>query len=264
MTDVLAEVSGVEVEVFNLDKIGPTAAQDLAQELSQRKNIALLAAIGPEAVSFTWGSFHNDFPPKFYSIILNPEKLIGTDAASCGISLNIPTQIQLKMIHDAFVSVKRIGIFYDPANNESFYLDAAASAASMGVTVIPLLVSSMKDIPTLLEKALNSVDCIWLIPDKTVISESIAQYMIKQAIIRRIPVVGYNQFFYESGAAMSFVFDYNALGRQAGELAGGIAAQHIPCERQIPVFDVWLNRGVIEKLGLKIPETLTLPMKMGP
>ncbi|MCU0598116.1 MAG: hypothetical protein MUE70_02525 [Desulfobacterales bacterium] len=261
--DVLAESSGVEVETFNLDKMG-AAAEDLAQELRQGKNISLLAAVGPEAVSFSGGAFQNEFPPKLYAIILNPERLIGTGAGFCGIPLNIPARIQLEMIHGAFDSVKRIGIFYDPANNEQFVLDAVASAANMGISIVPLQVSSMKEIPPLLEKALASVDCIWLIPDKTVISESIAQYMIKQGIIKRIPVVGYNQFFYESGAAMSFVFDYGELGRQAGELAGEIVARHAPCEPQVPVFEAWVNGGVVEKLGLKIPDTLTLPMKMGP
>jgi putative tryptophan/tyrosine transport system substrate-binding protein len=262
--DVLAESSGVKVESFNLDKMGAAAAEDLAHELRLGKSISLLAAVGPEAVSFTWGAFQNEIPPKLYAIILNPERLIGTGAGFCGIPLNIPAHIQLEMIHTAFDSVKRVGIFYDPANNEQFVLDAVASAANMGIAIVPLQVSSMKEIPVLLEKALVSVDCIWLIPDKTVISESIAQYMIKQAIIKRIPVVGYNQFFYESGAAMSFVFDYGELGRQAGELAEEIVARHTPCERQVPVFEAWLNGGVVEKLGIKIPDTLALPMKMGP
>ena len=264
MRDVLGESSGVAVEVFNLDKMGMKASEDLAKDLIQEKNISLFAAIGPEAAAFIWGSFHNEFPPKIYSVILNPEKVIGQGSGLCGIALNIPAQIQLKMIHNAFDSVKRIGIFYDPSNNERFCLEAIESASNMGVTIVPLQVSAMKDIPFLLEEALKSVDCIWLIPDKTVISESITQYIIKQAVIKRIPVVGYNQFFYESGAAMSFVFDYGALGRQAGELAGELVSQHIPCESQVPVFQVWLNGGVIEKLGITITETLTSPMKMGP
>jgi putative ABC transport system substrate-binding protein len=261
---VLAEVSGVELEIFNLDKMGAKASDDLASELVKEKNISLLAAIGPEAVSYAWRSFKSEFPPKLYAIVLNPEKLIGPDADLCGIALNIPAAVQLKMIHDAFGSAKRVGVFYDPANNEGFFQDAAAAASMMGINLVPLKVSSMKDIPTLLEGAVNSVECIWLIPDKTVISESIAQYMIKQAVIQRIPVVGYNQFFYDSGAAMSFVFDYGALGRQAGELAGEMVAYHVPCGNQAPVFEVWINRGVMEKLGMQISETLQSPMKMGP
>ena len=264
MRDVLAEVSGVELEVVNLDKLSMKASEDLAQKLRLEKDIALFAAIGPEAAAFIWDSFRNDYPPKIYSIILNPEKVIGAEIALCGIALNIPAEIQVNMIHNAFGSIKRVGIFYDTANNEQFCLEAVESASNLGITIVALQVNSMKDIPSLLDKALKSVDCVWLIPDKTVISESIARYIIKQAVIKNIPVVGYNQFFYESGAAMSFVFDYGALGRQTGELAGELVSQHRPCESQIPVFQVWLNGVVIDKLGMKIKQTIKPPMMMGP
>jgi hypothetical protein len=111
MTHALAENPGWEVEVFNLDKMGAAAAETLVQEMRPDKRIALVAAIGPEAVSYTWGSFRNESPPRLYSLILNPEKLIGADAGLCGIPLNIPAHIQLELIHEAFDSVKRVGVF---------------------------------------------------------------------------------------------------------------------------------------------------------
>jgi len=266
MRDVLGEIAAVEVEVFILDQLGNKGPEELSLKFINEKDIALFVAIGPEAASFVWQSFKNEFPPKIYSIILNPEKVIrsGSGSGLCGIALNIPPQIQIKMIHSAFVSVRRVGIFYDPSNNEGFYLEAAAAASNLGMALVPLKVSAMKDIPDLLEKALNSVDCIWLIPDKTVISESIAQYIIKQSIIRDIPVIGYNQFFYESGAAMAFVFDYRSLGRQTGKLAEELISQQKSCTSEIPDFQVWLNGAVIQKLGIKAAEILEPPMMMGP
>lgn len=264
MRDVIRETAGVEVEVFILDKLPDNDPEELAKRLISEKDIALFAAVGPEAASFVWQSFKNEFPPKLYSIILNPEKVIGSESGLCGIALNIPARTQMNMIHNAFTSVKNIGIFYDPLNNEGFYLQASEAAANLGLTLVPLRVSSMKDIPSLLENALNSVDCIWLIPDKTVISESIAQYIIKQSIIRGIPVVGYNQFFYDSGAAMSFVFDYRALGRQTGELAEKLISQHKFCDSQTPFFQVWINSAVIKKLGIKAADVIEPPMMMGP
>ncbi len=264
MMDVLAETSGMEVETFNLEKIGLKAAEDMALEWRADTRISLVAAVGPEAVSFIWGALPAEFPPKLYSIVLNPEKLIGPGNSGCGISLNIPASVQLELIHRAFEAVKRVGIFFDPANNQAFYQDAGSAAFHMGITVVPLQASSMKDIPMLLEKALGTVECIWLIPDKTVISESIARHIIKQAVIKRIPVVGYNQFFYESGAALAFVFDYSALGRQAGELAKDIITQGKPCTREVPVFEAWVNGSVMEKLGIQIPGGITSPMRMGP
>jgi putative ABC transport system substrate-binding protein len=107
------------------------------------------------------------------------------------------------------------------------------------------------------------VDCIWLIPDQTVISESISQYIIKQAVLKKVPVVGYNRFFYDSGAAMAFVFDYKALGRQSADLIMDVLRQAESGTRA-PVFDVWLNTSVLEKLDIKISEPLSAPMRVGP
>lgn len=39
------------------------------------------------------------------------------------------------------------------------------------------------------------MDALWLIPDRTVISESIVKYVIKEAFLRKVPVIGYNRFF---------------------------------------------------------------------
>ena len=101
------------------------------------------------------------------------------------------------------------------------------------------------------------------VADATVISETVVQYMIKEALLRTIPTVGYNRFFYESGAALAFVFDYRELGRQCvGEalriLAGG------KCRATPPAFEMWLNARVLRNLGETFPESPTLPLKVGP
>jgi putative ABC transport system substrate-binding protein len=126
-----------------------------------------------------------------------------------------------------------------------------------------MAVNSRKDIPFLLEQCWDSVDCIWLIPDRTVISESIAQYIIKQSILNKVPVVGYNQFFFDSGAAMAFVFDYRDLGRQAACLIIDVLRQNVAGPRA-PVFNVRLNETVLKKLGLEIAPSIVLPAVVGP
>ena len=41
-----------------------------------------------------------------------------------------------------------------------------------------------------------------MIPDQTVISEKIVQYVIKQALYHKKGVIGYNSFFIRSGAVV--------------------------------------------------------------
>ena len=91
------------------------------------------------------------------------------------------------------------------------------------------------------------MDALWLIPDRTVISESIVKYVIKEAFLRKIPVIGYNRFFYETGAALAFVFDYKELGQQCAKKALSILSGK-NCLSTPPLFHVWVNAGVAGSL----------------
>ena len=211
----LGDSIDADVEIIMLDRYAEKARADLADRFYGNTDVDLVAAIGPEATAFVWENFEGEAFSKIYSIILNPEKVIATIETASGISLNISPADQLNAIRKGLSSVRRIGIFYDPVYNNDFYKKAAGAAFEIDVELVPMKVSSRKDIPFLLEECWDSIDCVWLIPDRTVISESIAQHIIKQAVLKKVPVVGYNQFFYDSGAAMAFVFDYKDLGRQS-------------------------------------------------
>lgn len=253
-----------DVEVIMLDRYADKARIDLAHRILKENKADLLVAIGPEAAAFVWDRFEKADFSKIYSIILNPEKVIGDIESAIGIALNIPPDDQLKLIHQSLASVTRIGVFFDPEHNSDFFAAASTAAFEMNIDLVPLSVNSKKDIPFLLEECWDSIDCIWLIPDRTVISESIAQYIIKQAVLKKVPVVGYNQFFYDSGAAMAFVFDYAGLGRQTAELARDVLTHGEKSVVRPPIFHVWLNERVLTKMEMEIPDNIRLPMKVGP
>jgi putative ABC transport system substrate-binding protein len=91
----------------------------------------------------------------------------------------------------------------------------------------------------------------------------VVQFLIKEALLRNIPVVGYNRFFYESGAALAMVFDYRELGGQTGRLVLRALRSNI-CQSEAPDFHAWLNRKVLDKLGMEAPEALPAPYEAGP
>lgn len=264
MQDRFAELPVASVRKFFLDRLTGKAAADQAAEISADESVNLVAAIGPEAAAFVWDAFPDPFPARIYAIILNPGKIIGSHAVANGISLNIPPAVQLGMIQKGLPSLQRIGIIYDPDINQDFFDAAALAAKHAGIGLVPVTASSPREIPDILNRAWGQIDSVWLIPDRTVISESIAQYIIKQAVLKKIPVIGYNQFFYDSGAALSFVFDYRDLGRQAADLAVELAPGEAPVDRRVPVFQVWLNAGVMQKLGIGVPDVIEPPVRIGP
>lgn len=259
----LETLMDAEVEIFMLDRYSEEARRDLADRLTSDDKVDLMTAIGPEAAMFAWEFLDGAGFPKIFSVILNPGKVIHNIESAAGIPLNIPPEDQMGMIRRGLPTVERLGIFYDPRFNSDFFDAAAGTAPELNIDLVPMSVSSKKDIPFLLEECWDSVDCIWLIPDRTVISESIAQYIIKQALLKRVPVVGYNQFFYGSGAAMAFVFDYADLGRQTADLIVYVIQHQHPVVWN-PVFNVLLNETVLKKLGIELPKPVELPMMVGP
>jgi putative ABC transport system substrate-binding protein len=261
MSAVLAERANAKIEVFSLEKI-KGKSRDLLMESLTPEKFALTIAIGPEAVK----SVSEAVPPGadwLYSMILNPPGVSEKTETACGVPLDLPAGRQLEMIARGLPAVRCLGLLYDPRYNAGFFGEAAAGDFSPGSNIVPLTVSSKTEIPAVLKQHWENIDALWLIPDQTVISESIVHYIIKEALFRGVPVIGYNRFFYESGAALAFVFDYEEIGRQTGRMAAAVLAG-TACEKEFPVFRVWQNLRVINKLGLSISEEKTPPIEAGP
>jgi putative tryptophan/tyrosine transport system substrate-binding protein len=262
MSVVLSESANVKVQMFSLEKFKGKSRDVLVQNLSGEK-FDLFVAVGPEALRFVREEPLLEKTNWLYSMVLNPPRVTGQTETACGVPLDIPAQRQLEMIDQGFRAVKRLGLLYDPRYNSEFFLKAATEAPSHDLKIVPLKVSSKKDIPVVLKQNWENIDALWLIPDQTVISESIVQYIIKEALFKKIPVVGYNRYFYESGAALAFVFDYDELGRQTGRLAASVLMGKA-CEKETPVFHTWLNLRVIDKLGIGVPEKKSPSIEAGP
>jgi putative ABC transport system substrate-binding protein len=259
---VLSETAGAKVRVFSLEKLKGKSQDALMQGLSGEK-FDLFVAVGPEAVRFASVKPVSEKTAWLYSMVLSPHQISSQTETACGVPLDIPAKRQLEMIDQGLRAVKRLGLLYDPRYNSELFMKAVAEAPSLDLKIVPLKVSSKKDIPVILKQNWENMDALWLIPDQTVISESIVQYIIKEALFKKIPVIGYNRFFYESGAALAFVFDYEELGRQTGRLAANMLMGKA-CEKESPVFHAWLNLRVIDKLGLTLPEKRSLSIEAGP
>jgi len=262
MSVVLSETASAKVRVFSLEKFKGKSKDILMQSLTGEK-FDLFVAVGPEAVRFAREEPVLAKTAWLYSMILNPPGVSGQAETACGVPMDIPAKRQLEMIDQGLRTIIRLGLLYDPRYNSEFFMKAAAEAPSLGLEIVPLKVSSKKDIPAVLKQNWENIDALWLIPDQTVISESIVQYIIKDALFKKIPVIGYNRFFYESGAALAFVFDYEELGRQTGRLAANMVKGKA-CEKESPVFHTWLNLRVIDKLGIGVPEKRSPSVEVGP
>lgn len=251
-----------KVEVFFLEKFEGKGRGDLSRRLVEEK-FDLFVAIGPVSMQFVWSELESKEIPRVYSMVLHPEEGARAANTACGISLNIPVNIQIERISRAFPSMSRVGVLHDPAHNAAFVREASVKGFSCGLKIIPLRVLSRKEIPIVLGRHLKDLDGLWLIPDRTVISESLVRHIIKEAISEGVAVIGYNRFFYESGAALAFVFDYKELGEQTARLAIR-ALSGEGCEQDDPGFHTWLNLRVMERLGFEALNNGSSGIEVGP
>jgi len=215
-------------------------------------NFGTIVAVGPEASVFV-SSLSKNGMFRFYIMLLDPENSLPPDDNSgCGVSLNIPVTDQLSGILRVFPKIRKIGIVFDPRNNNVFVRKTALAAKQLELSIVELPVSATSDIPGILDRNLSKIDLLWLIPDTTVISESITPYIIRKALDKSLPSVGYNRFFQSNGAAMSFIFDYKKIGRQSAALISGQNAKNKkPCTFESPVYEVIINTKIMNLLGFE-------------
>lgn len=207
-------------------------------------------AIGPQATSFLWTIPELSIPTLF-SMVLRPEKAVGNSQKRlCGVSLSIPVDIQLQSIEHSLPGHTRIGLLFHPDHNHSIYYQAQLAANDMGLHVVPLKILDQGDVSQVLAEYLDHVDVLWIIPDRALNSKTVVEYIIKQALYAQVPVIGYNRFFHESGAAVSFIFDYHQIGLQTGRLLIRSMEQGW-CEVQPAEFEVWKHERIYKMLDLE-------------
>ena len=208
------ELVNVQVERFFLDRHGlPFNLVSQTPSLDSGYYSALVA-IGPQALQYLHSLDTNT--PVLFGMVLNPSHIIPDPLElRCGVSLNLPIESQFKSLVLHFPWMKRLGVLFDPKNNQLWFDQAAQIATAMGIELVPLQVEPDNGRLRIVGD-LSRPDVLLFIPDKSVISTVMIQHVIKRAVLHQIPVVGYNQFFIDSGAALSFVIDYNDIGHQVG------------------------------------------------
>jgi putative ABC transport system substrate-binding protein len=218
-----------------------------------RERFSVAVAVGPQALEYL---IRRDWSgPVVYGMILNPGAVTGNTDRLCGVSLNIPYGEQISSIHKILPQVQRLGILYDPANNQARFDRTKEISGLQGITVVPLIVTDKNPVSRHFDEKIRNLDAIMFIPDRTVISQAVVQYAIKSAILRGIPSIGYNRFFHDSGAALSFVIDYKTVGKRvAGQVRNILTGK--PCTRLGPDYKIVLNDQVIKKLGLRLGSNL--------
>ncbi len=180
-----------------------------------------------------------------------------------GASLNIPTDIQFSYFKKIIPSIKRLGVLYT-SNTSDLIEPARAIATRQGITLVPMLVESNKDLPKALDSLASIVEGIWSVADPNLFSSKSTRYILLNALRKRIPFMGFSRNVVESGALFALDFDYKAVGFQAGAIANKILAGARPDSINVTNADVlWFhyNENTAKHIDVTIPEELVAVAK---
>jgi ABC-type uncharacterized transport system substrate-binding protein len=215
----------------------------------------LIVAFGTEAAQFA----EKNFPSLPRVVALAPGAgAPSDDGAPCTmITPEISPELQMKWIDETLPDVKAVGVIFDPRASQRRMdeLIAAAKARPDGVEVVPIPVSAETEVPaafTAFKKNRKASETALLfIPDRTVNTGGTLSYLFKESLAAAIPVIGFNSWFADNGAVLSFAVDYAAVGTQAAQAAKALPVDGPGWVEGPKKVTVWVNQRVADKIKVR-------------
>ena len=247
-----------------LDQKGHPFSHDKKYRGPQIDHYAYGVAVGPRALSYLVDQARLSLPPLdagntsslssepyakiLYAMVLNPDRIMPSGISLCGISLDPFTRQSLEEIHNIIPEVKTVGVLFDPANNDSWIAHAQDTHLFGAMTLLPLPVHKQSDVIRRYHEGFSGVDALLFIPDPTVSAPTLITHLIKQALARNIPVIGYNGFFHRSGAAVSVLVDYAGIGEEMAHMVELMLIGE-GCRSREPAYTISTNEKVLKLLN---------------
>ena len=227
----------------------------------------LILTVGSRATGFAKGHFSNT--SIVFSAVLYPaisgfvESLTRPGRNITGASLNISSRTQFLYFKEIVPHLKKIGVLYTD-NTASLIPPSKVLAEAEGLEMVPIKISSEKEIPKAIDSLVRSVDGIWSVADPRLFTPQATKYLLLRTIKHGIPFMGFSRHVVASGALFALDFDYKAIGRQAGKTVSKVLDGAKPGDISVTEPDVvWFhyNERTASLLGIDVPEGLAAVAK---
>ena len=239
---------------------------DLGGNLSTGRDITRMLRADPPSLVFTVGlkatlAAKLELPdtPVLFSQVLNPELYNLPMPNMAGIRVIVSPDQQLSTLRGLLPQAKRIGLLYEKESQSGFLNDAKHSAHRHGFTLIQSPVSSSSDVPGALHALLPTIDALWVIQDRIVLTEESVPFLLKTLLDAKVPMFTFSDILIRQGALGGLVLQPLELGKQAGDqaihlLRGRTQSLGSLIDPQQP--QLVLNLHVAEYLGISTSEQL--------
>jgi putative ABC transport system substrate-binding protein len=181
------------------------------------------------------------------------------DANVTGVSDLLPVQPHLDLIKAIVPKVKTIGVLYNAgeANSVSLVKLEKAAVAKMGIKVVDATAASSAEVLAAAQSLVGRVDAVSVLTDNTVVSA--LESVIKVCGQNKLPLICGDTDSVKRGAVAAYAFNYEDLGKQAGDIAaqifGGTPISSIPVE-YAKNLQLAINEKAAKAMGVTIPADL--------
>jgi putative ABC transport system substrate-binding protein len=242
----------VRVEVLTVAD-GSTKHADEIRDLAPD----LVLTLGSTATR--WAMSHTESAPIVFAMVLHPvsselvQSLRRPGGRVTGAALDIPVTTQFEVLRDV-VGARRVAVLYDPSETADLVKSARAAAKTRGIVLLPIAVDGPKGLEGSLSRVDGSVDALWSVADRTVMSRGAAERVLLHTLREGVPFIGLSEQFVRAGALLALVSSYEENGRQAAGLAQKVLGGRSPASlavAQPELVEVVFNARTAERLNFK-------------
>ena len=195
--------------------------------------------------------------PVLYVMVLNPQSIVSNGDNVSGISMNISQEKQMGIVLDALPDLKTAGFLYNPGRTGELAGRAKRAAAEAGINLITREVHTPREVPSSIGTMKSSIDVFWMLPDITVCSPEVIEFLLLFSLENKIPIITFSGKYLKLGALMSIGIDAFDIGLQAGEMAEDILSNAVKVQRvDARKAVVTINLKIARKLGIQINENV--------
>ena len=237
-------------------------ASSIAQKFASEKLDLILGVATPttqavvKAITTTPIVFTAVTDPVGAGIVTDPKAPTGNVT---GVSDLQPVTPILKLADQLKPGAKKVGIIFNPGESNSAYIvkQVKAAAGPLGLTIVEAPASTSADVQAAAQSLVGKADVMTVIGDNTAVSA--LESIIKVCEQNKIPLIAGDTDSVKRGAAAGYGFDYNTLGKQAGDMAAkilsGTPIKDIPVE-YAKVLQLSINEKAAAAQGVTIPANL--------
>lgn len=176
---------------------------------------------------------------------------------STGVALEVSPEEQLDAFRKVVPSLSRLAILYDPAKSTATVDKARSAASKRGLQIEARPVTRPADVPDAFRSAAAAADGLWLVPDSTVVSRESFDFILRESVERRLPVMVFSEPMVRAGGLVCVAADNGDIGRQVGDMLRRILkrrGQPLPPVEPPRAPRIVLNLKTAVALSLKVPD----------